>query len=81
MCEYCNYVTYKKYLLLRHMKNSHVDKTPHRCSDCGKRFEILASLFTHIDVHTCKYCEKSFTTSRVKSICMKDHTNDLIATT
>ena len=35
LCNYCNYVTYKKYLLLRHMKNSHVDKTPHRC---GKRF-------------------------------------------
>ena len=48
------------------MKKPHIDKIPHRCSDCGKRFEILASLITHIDVHTCKrpheckYCEGSY---------------------
>ena len=68
MCNYCNYTTFKRYLLSRHMK-SHSEERPHKYLVCERGFKTLASLQNHVNTHTgtkphkCKYCEASFTTS------------------
>ncbi|XP_060899767.1 zinc finger protein 551-like [Labrus mixtus] len=46
-------------------------KRPHRCSDCGKRFNKKGHLTSHISVHTgekpfsCSECGKSFNQKRI----------------
>ncbi|XP_019766360.1 transcriptional repressor CTCF isoform X2 [Dendroctonus ponderosae] len=68
MCNYCNYISNKRYLLSRHMK-SHSEERPHKCSVCERGFKTIASLQNHVNTHTgtkphaCKYCEAAFTTS------------------
>ncbi|KAF2357600.1 Zinc finger C2H2-type [Trinorchestia longiramus] len=68
MCNYCNYTSTKRYLLIRHMR-SHSEERPHKCSVCERGFKTLGSLQNHLNTHTgikphrCKYCDTGFTTS------------------
>ncbi|GAV05645.1 hypothetical protein RvY_15745 [Ramazzottius varieornatus] len=71
-CLYCEYVSSKKYLLIRHMR-CHSDERPHQCphSGCSRSFKTTSSLQNHMNTHSgtkphaCKYddCDASFTTS------------------
>ncbi|XP_022129438.2 transcriptional repressor CTCFL isoform X1 [Pieris rapae] len=67
-CTYCNYVSHRKYLLLRHMKSHSVDR-PFKCSVCDRAFKTRVSLNNHTNTHNgikphiCKYCSTPFTTS------------------
>ncbi|XP_018014514.1 transcriptional repressor CTCFL [Hyalella azteca] len=68
MCNYCNYTSTKRYLLIRHMR-SHSEERPHKCSVCERGFKTLGSLQNHLNTHTgvkphrCKFCDTGFTTS------------------
>ncbi|XP_045510311.1 transcriptional repressor CTCFL-like isoform X2 [Colias croceus] len=67
-CTFCNYVSHRRYLLLRHMK-SHSDERPHKCTVCERGFKTVTSLQNHMNMHNgvkphvCKYCSSPFTTS------------------
>ena len=79
VCEYCNYMAPKKYLMMRHMNRSHSDERPNTCYYCGRCFRTLASLLTHIEAHSdgrppaCSFCGKNFATrcEVVRRVCYK----------
>lgn len=68
VCNFCDYTSHRRYLLLRHMK-SHSEDRPHKCSVCERGFKTMASLQNHVNMHNgikphvCKYCNSPFTTS------------------
>ena len=52
MCNYCNYTTSKRHLLVRHMKFDHTEEKPYVCSICERGFKAKKYLKVHVNTHT-----------------------------
>ncbi|XP_063218755.1 zinc finger protein 615-like [Bacillus rossius redtenbacheri] len=72
-CDTCNYLTYSKLILEKHVRKHLVKTECYKCTICDKKFRISACLKIHMKRHTnqrdfpCDICEyKAFTKTEIK---------------
>jgi hypothetical protein len=82
VCDNCNYQTYDKHLLKKHMI-CHSDEKNFKCEVCGKRYARKKTLTEHMRIHNndrrfvCQHCDRAFVQKCSLKGHMKTHHRDI----
>ncbi|XP_076051363.1 uncharacterized protein LOC143031439 isoform X2 [Oratosquilla oratoria] len=81
-CPQCNMAFYQKGDLKDHIKKTHTEDKPRKCTFCHAAFSWPSDLKVHIRTHTgerpyqCSLCDAAFTTSGSLKVHIRTHTGE-----